>query len=193
MRSRAAACGLAALLSLSAASASTRADSGDGRSYVAIKQVGSGDKEGSGSQALVFGRRGERERILLVSKYNEDHRRNLTNIDSPLFSLDGGFVYFSTSDSSPNRSAVQQFDLRKRTVRFVTGGWALSVIRTGPYRGYLLVQKHKYHDRPQGGSYNPVFVVRPNGDSQFMVPGSDTEEGEVAVKPWLAKQGWRAW
>jgi hypothetical protein len=78
-------------------------------------------------------------------------------------------------------------------VRSVTSGTALRVIRTGPYRGYLLVQAHRYYNRPTGGSYNPVIVVRPDGHDEFVVPGSEIEEGSSAIDPWLARKGWRAW
>ena len=73
------------------------------------------------------------------------------------------------------------------------GSAAMKVIRTGPYRGYLLVQQHRYYERPEGGSYNPVFVIRPDGHKEFMVPGSGNDDGELAVEPWLAKRNWRAW
>lgn len=79
------------------------------------------------------------------------------------------------------------------TVRFVRNGTALRVMRTGPYRGYLLIQVHRYDNRPSAGSYNPVLLVRPDGHGEFIVPGSENDDGDLAIDRWLARKGWRAW
>ena len=114
-----------------------------------IQQIGVGDENGSGSQALILVNKATgTQRRLLVSRYSDDYTKNLTNLSAPLFSLDGGFIYFSSGDASPYRAAVHQMNLRTGQIRYVTTGWALSVIRTGPYRGYMLVQKHVMRDRP---------------------------------------------
>jgi hypothetical protein len=172
----------------------TAAVSPDGSLQAFIEQIGKGDEDGSGAQALklVNKRTGEKQ-TLLVSTYNGDHRLNLTGLGTPLFSLEGGYLYINSSDASPYRSAVHQVNLQTGAVRFITGGWAISVIRTGPYRGYLLVQKHLMYEPPRLGTYNPVFVIRPDGYRQMIVPGSENDDGELAVGPWLAKQGWHAW
>lgn len=171
-----------------------RANSSSGRFTATIIQIGSGAEDGTGSEALILGDTVTgRERRLLTSQYNDDFHLNLTGLANPLFSLDGGYVYFSSSDASPNRNAVHQVSLRSGVVRFIVNGFALKLIRTGPYRGYLLVQTHRYYDRPQGGSYNPVFVIRPDGHVEIMVPGSANDDGELAVEPWLARHGWHAW
>ena len=171
-----------------------RANSPDQRYAVTIVRIGAGDENGSGSQALVLSdRKRGRERRLIVSKWNADYQRNLANLSNPLFSLDGNYIYFTSSDASPNSPAVHQFDLKMNTVRFVRNGSAVRVMRTGPYRGYLLVQAHRYYDRPSGGSYNPILVVRPDGHDEFVVPGSENDDGELAIDPWLARKGWRAW
>lgn len=171
-----------------------RANSPDQRFAVTIATIGVGDQNGTGSQALVLlHRKSGRERRLLVSKWDEDYHRNLANLSNPLFSLNGNYIYFTSSDTSPNSPAVHQFDLKMNSVRFVRNGAALRVMRTGPYRGYLLVQVHRYYDLPSGGSYNPVLVVRPDGHDELVVPGSESEDGELAIDPWLARKGWRAW
>lgn len=172
---------------------STGSVSPDGRYTATILQTGVDHGDGSGSQALVIAdkRTGQVQRRL-VSQYSDDPHQNLTNLGGPMFSLDGGYVYFSGSDGTVTSSTVQQLNLKTGAVRFVVSGWALAVIRSGPYRGYLLVQQHRYYDRPTGGSYNPVFVIRPDGHEEFIVPGSDNDYGELVVQPWLAKQGWKA-
>lgn len=108
----------------------------------------------------------------------------------PTFSLDGGFVYVTESAAAPGSVSVQQIGLASGRRRRVIDGRLLSVIRTGPYRGYLLVQRHIYYHR--GGSYNPVYVVRPDARETFVVPGSENDDGETAVQPWLRRRGWTA-
>lgn len=182
------------LLSASAQAGNNSAKSSDGRYEAYIQQIGQGDEEGSGSQSVVvFDRKTDLRRTLVVSRYDDDHKKNLTGLNTPIFSLDGGYIYINTSDPSPYRSAVQQISVRTGQVRFVTAGWALSLMRTGPYRGFLLVQKHVMHTRPQGGTDNPVFLMRPDGRRELMIPNSDNETGEEAVGPWLAARGWHAW
>lgn len=97
----------------------------------------------------------------------------------------------NSSDPSPYRTAVHQIDLKTGEIRFVTTGWALSLLRSGPYRGMLLVQKHLIKDSKRGGTYNPVFVIRPDGTREFMVPDSDIR-AQDAVTPWLKAKGWAA-
>jgi hypothetical protein len=184
---------LAAILPASAQAQDT-SKSPDGLYTVSIVPNGAGDENGSDAEALVlYSTKSNLKRRLLVSKWDGDYARNLANLSKPLFSLDGGYVYFNSSDASPNSSYVHQFDLKLNAVRSICPGWALRVMRTGPYRGYLLVQTHRYWDRPEGGSYNPVFLTHPSGKKIMMVPGSDNDEGELAVDPWLTKMNWRAW
>lgn len=183
-----------ALVASSVAAASNRAISPDGKHTATILPNGAGQADGTGSEVLMLGDMASgKERRLLISRYDENRRRNLTNLSNPLFSLNGGYVYVSASDIAPVSNAVHQIDLKTGAIRFVIGGRALKVIRTGPYRGYLLVQQHRYYEKPEGGSYNPVFVIRPDGHEEFMVPGSGNDDGELAVEPWLAKRNWRAW
>lgn len=187
--------GLVLFFTTSIAQASSmQAASPDGRFAVWINSDGAGLPDGTGSQVIVLeDRQSNTERRLLVSQFHADRSRNLTNLTNPLFSLDGGFVYFTASDTSPNSRAVHQINLATGAVRFVVGGHASAVIRTGPYRGYLLVQQHRYRQGPQFGSYNPVYVIRPDGQLEFLVPGSDNDYGELAIQPWLAQRGWHAW
>lgn len=183
-----------AMLLATAAHAQDTAKSPDGVYTVSIVPHGSGDDNGSGAQALIlYSTRSNFQRQLLVSKWDSDYSRNLAGLSHPLFSLDGGYVYFNSTDASPNSGYVHQLDLKLNVVKSVCTGWILRVMRTGPYKGYLLVQTHRYWNRPEGGSYNPVFLTKPSGKRVMMVPGSDNDEGELAIDPWLTKMNWRAW
>ncbi|PZU13062.1 MAG: hypothetical protein DI606_07000 [Sphingobium sp.] len=181
------------ILAAPCAHAQDSAPSPDGRDTVAIVSVGKGDDNGSGAQALVLRSRDHGERRLLLSRWNADYGRNLANLSHPLFSPDGGAIYFSSADASPSSAYVHRFDLKTDAVTPVGPGSVLRVMRTGPYKGDLLVQTHRYRYRPEGGSYNPVFLTRPSGRRVAMIPGSDRDDGEIAVDPWLLQKKWRAW
>ena len=176
------------LLCASIARASDTAKSPDGLYSVSVVPVGKGDENGSGAQALVLSRAdGEVLRRLLTSRWNDDYSRNLASLSNPMFSLDGGYVYFNTTDASPNSGYVHQVDLKMNVIKAVCPGWGLRVMRTGPYRGYLLVQTHRYYEPPRAGSFNPVYLTHPSGKKIMLVPGSDNDDGELAIDPWLAK------
>lgn len=182
------------LLCASIARASDTAKSPDSLYSVSVVQIGEGDENGSGAQALVLSSINNNvQRRLLTSRWDGDYSRNLASLSNPMFSLDGGYVYFNSTDASPNSGYVHQFDLKMNVIKAVCPGWGLRVMRTGPYRGYLLIQTHRYYEPPRMGSYNPVYLIHPSGKKIMMVPGSDNENGELAIDPWLAKMNWRAW
>jgi hypothetical protein len=131
-------------------------------------------------------------RSLFKSEPNDEPKRNMGTFDNPRFSLDGGYVYVDATAWTTS-SAVHQINVKTGQERFVTAGWNNGIIREGPYRGYLLVGQHRYFQKPEPGSYNPVFVVRPDGEETMMVPGSDRDDGETSVAAWLEANGWSAW
>lgn len=118
-------------------------------------------------------------------------RRMLADLETPVWSLDGGFVYVLGAGWVTS-GGVHQVDVRTGSERFVIDGNSLRVIRTGPYRGMLLVGRHKYRGPPELGSYDPVDVVRPDGEVVLTVPGSDKDEGDASVAKWLKANGWTA-
>jgi hypothetical protein len=117
--------------------------------------------------------------------------------ESPQFhsqetSPDGRYLYqmvcrWVTSDF------IVRVDLQTGERRAVGAGNSLGIVRDGPYAGDLLVERHKYREGSEGGSYDPTYVVTPEGEELLMVPGSDGEAGDAAVQPWLEKNGWHAW
>ena len=129
---------------------------------------------------------------LLGSNTNNDPKLNLQSIHSPTFSLDGHFVYV-LADAWATSAAVHQVNIESGNDRFVIDGNTNKVIRSGQYRGYLLVARHKYHPPPRKGSYDPVDVVRPDGHVEFTVPGTEIDDGVDRVAPWLHQHGWDAW
>jgi hypothetical protein len=111
---------------------------------------------------------------------NNDPKLNLQSLNHPNFSLDGHFIYV-LADAWATSAAVHQVNVDTGIERFVIDGNSDAVVRTGPYRGYLLVSRHKYHPAPALGSYDPVDVVRPDGHVEFTVPGTENDDGQGHV------------
>lgn len=130
------------------------------------------------------------DRLVLMGAPHDDLKQDLQAMRHPTWSLDGGFVYVMASAWATS-DAIHQVNVRTGAHRFVIDGNSLSVIRNGPYRGMLLVSRHLYRDAPEYGSYEPSFVIRPDGHVVLKVPGSDDDD--AAVTAWLKKNGWEAW
>jgi hypothetical protein len=86
---------------------------------------------------------------------------------------------------------VQQVNVSTGQHKFVVAGALLKLIRSGPYRGYLIVGQHRYFDPPRVGSYDAAFLIRPDGHVETMIPASDQRAD--AVDDWLKARGWAAW
>jgi hypothetical protein len=130
-------------------------------------------------------------RKLIGHHDSADIKQVFVSYGGPVFSLDGGFVYV-TAQAWATSGAVHQVSLATGQEHFVIDGGCEAVIRTGPWRGYLLVQRHMYYPAPKYGSYDPTYVVRPDAKQSFIVPGTDKDDNVDHVTPWLKKNGWVA-
>ena len=128
-------------------------------------------------------------RQVFAPKRSDEPKLDMRSFDNPRWSLEGGYIYVD-ADAWVTSAAVHQIKLTTGEDRFVIDGSLLGVIRQGPYRGYLLVRRHRY--RQGGGSYDPVYLVRPDGTIIFQIDGSDSDSGEHTVPAWLNTHGWSA-
>ncbi len=101
-------------------------------------------------------------------------------------SLDGGYSYRLVDRYATSAEVVQVRRADGRT-RDVIDGNSVSVIRNGPYRGYLLVSRHKYRD---DGAYDPTDLVRPDGKVVTTLPDCDDDEDGSCARSWLDAHGW---
>ena len=116
----------------------------------------------------------------------------IINPEQAVFSLDGGFLYVN-SQMGAVTEGVHQINVTTGQHRFVIDGSVGGVIRTGPYRGYLIVGRHGYRSNPEFGAFNAAYVVRPDAKEVSMIPGSDGYGDSRFVEGWLASKGWKAW
>lgn len=83
--------------------------------------------------------------------------------------------------------AVRVADGRRRGV---IDGNSAAVLQNGPYKGYLLVERHHY--RRGGGSDDPTYLVRPDGKVVMTIAHSARDGSGKAVAQWLHSHGWQA-
>ena len=76
------------------------------------------------------------------------------------FSPDSSTLYFETS-AWVTSGAVHAVNVDGKHERFVTDGTELRIVQTGSYKGDLIVNQHRYHDK--GGSYNWDWLFTPAG------------------------------
>lgn len=181
-----------ALIATPALADDDSAISPDGRWKVSVRvdRPATSTDDGQDSLWLTDTRSGASQ-LLFRGAAAQKPERNLATFEAPRWSLDGGFVYIN-ADAWATSSAVHQINVRTGAERYVIDGWLSGVIRTGPYRGYLLVGQHRYWPAPRYGSYNPVSLYRPDGKRILMVPGSDKDDGDPSVEQWLKAKGWTA-
>ena len=129
-------------------------------------------------------------RKLLSPNPRDEAERNLESFGNPIFSLDGGYVYVE-AEAWATSHAIHQVSVATGKKHFVVGGSLHGILRNGPYRGYLVVNEHRYHPAPEFGSYDPDFIIRPDGKEILRVPGTEMNDGHDRLFDWLRIKGWR--
>jgi hypothetical protein len=104
-------------------------------------------------------------------------------------SLDGNFEYLEVC-SWPTSGQILQRRLTDGRLRPVVDGSDVRILRNGPWRGFLVVYRHKI--LAGGESFYPVSIVRHDGREMLDIPGSDTGDRGLVVEKWLRAKGWVA-
>lgn len=131
-------------------------------------------------------------RILFKPRPADDRKANMAALWNPLFSLNGGFVYVE-SEAWVTSAAIHQINVQTGAEKYVIDGSIHALVRTGPYRGYLLVQRHLYPKNPEEGAYDEVHLIRPDGKFILAIPGSKDGDPVESVDAWIKDKGWSAW
>lgn len=102
------------------------------------------------------------EKKLLVSPYFTcgDVTKVILDPHHLRFSPDSKTLYFETS-AWVTSGAVHAVNVDGKNERFVIDGDDLHIVQTGKYKGDLIVNQHRYHDK--GGSYNWDWLFTPSG------------------------------
>ncbi len=104
---------------------------------------------------------GSNAHAIVLNHEDQDSKKNLTEINNPLFALDGKAVYFQTFAWATS-NAIHIIDLNSNKQHFVTDGNSLELVPSGKYKAYLIVSKHKYY-KDKDGSYDDYWLVSPKG------------------------------
>jgi dipeptidyl aminopeptidase/acylaminoacyl peptidase len=123
-----------------------------------IVATGSGDV--SATELWIVGSDGKKPTVLIRGRDSQDPKQVIGGIAGAQFSPDGHRLYF-VSASTATSGAVHTIDLPTKKERFFTDGSGLEVVPNGDYKGYLLIQKHKYWIG--GGAYDWFWLVKPDG------------------------------
>ncbi|HEY3898045.1 MAG TPA: hypothetical protein VGM54_05490 [Chthoniobacter sp.] len=134
-----------------------------------IVATGSGDV--SATELWIVGSDGKKPTMLIQGRDSQDAKQVIGGIAGAQFSPDGRHVYF-VSASTATSGAVHVLDLATKKEWFFTDGSGLEVVPNGDYKGYLLVQKHKY--LIGGGAYDWFWLLKPDGKEVGPV-GENTE------------------
>gem|GEM_PF-798673 len=149
----------------------------DGRHVAFIRRgtaapVDAGPGAAESNQLWLVDAGGAAPRLLVDAHAEADPRRVLAGLGSPVFSPDGGTVYF-LSTAWATSEAVHAVDLADGRERFVVPGNSVDVMPAGEYAGDLVVNQHRYW--LAGGSYDWFWLFAPDGSDQGPV-GPDDED-----------------
>jgi hypothetical protein len=111
-------------------------------------------------------------RRLVAPAAGRTPERTLAGLWDVVFSPDSRTVYF-LSPAWATSSAVHAVEVATGRERYVTPGNSLAVVPRGRYRGYLIVQQHRYF--LGGGSYDWTWLLTPGGHD--VGPIGETEAG----------------
>jgi Tol biopolymer transport system component len=97
---------------------------------------------------------------LVQSHVDNDPKKNLTNMNTLMFSNDGMAIYF-LSEAWVTSNALHKFDLRTQKQSYITDANDITLPTKGKYAGYLVVNKHEYVQG--GGSVDRDWLISPSG------------------------------
>lgn len=103
---------------------------------------------------------GSGKRRLTTVSPSDDPESDLSWVNHPVFSPDGGTLYFMAR-AWVTSNAIHALELASGKQRFLCDGNSLDVIAAGRLAGHLIVEKHKYW--PNGPSYDAKWLVSPQG------------------------------
>ena len=119
----------------------------------------------------LIGADGSNAHRVLRGHADDEPRRSVAGIGSPSFSPDGRVVYFMSAGWVTS-SGIHAIGVDGGALHFVTDGNSLEVIRSGKYRGYLIVNKHDYNDQ---GAYDAFWLVSPSGQKIQNIGENDVD------------------
>jgi hypothetical protein len=167
----------------------------DGKLAAFIRQEPTGDPDpeyaNAGALWLRDCRTGHESRLMPAIHVTSDNN-GWSDLDSPVFSLDGRVLYVS---GAPGADYLTIFRVDPTTGKYAVVAHAelFGIMRTGPYRGDILATQHtalySKVDQDGYGGY-PYYIFDPQGRVLRYIGGSQTWD-DKRLRRWLKGQGWQ--
>lgn len=122
--------------------------------------------------------------LFLPSEINVNYDGKITSFyspRSPIFSLDGNFIYFEAGHWATS-SALHAANIKTKEIQFVSPSNGFWIVPQGEYAGNLIVRKHKYFSA--GGSYDAYWLINSKGEEINPV-GADEQSVETFINTGL--------
>lgn len=104
------------------------------------------------------------ERLLVANNFNCNAlEQQITDPSNLQFSPDSNTVYFVAS-AWVTTGAVHGVNINGKNLRYILPGNSLEVVPKGDYKGYLIVNQHRYFIG--GGSFDWFWVFTPEGKEE---------------------------
>jgi len=115
-----------------------------------------------GNEIWIYNLKTKSKRLLVANNFSCNHpSKKIVDPKGLQFSPDGKTLYFLTS-AWPTSNAIHSVNIDGKNLRFVTDGNEYHIVRSGPYRGDLIVNQHRYRFHPMG-SYDWDWLFTPTG------------------------------
>jgi dipeptidyl aminopeptidase/acylaminoacyl peptidase len=122
---------------------------------------------------------GGNARAIVQHHEDDDVKKNITEINNPLFALNSKALYFQSAAWATS-NAIHLYDLKTDKHHFITDGNSLELVPKGKYKNYLIVSKHKYYKK-RDGSYEDFCLVSPKG-KEIKSLGEQQEQVNTFIK-----------
>ncbi|EBJ6950738.1 hypothetical protein DYJ22_09245 [Salmonella enterica] len=119
----------------------------------------------------------EKKSTLLTTKHSEKPEKELSGFSNLILSPDNNTLYFHT-DAWVTSPAIYKMDLKTYKPHYIVDGYLHCLVRTGKYKGDLIVSQHRYY--VQGGTYNPISLFTPQGKKLGVVGDDHTTNAGIA-------------
>jgi hypothetical protein len=118
-----------------------------------------------GNQILIYDIATKKERLLVASNFQcYKPERQIIDPSELTFSPDSKTLYFLTSAWTTS-GALHGINIDGTHQRYIAPANSLEVITKGTYKGYFIINEHRYFV-PPSGSYDWYWLVSPNGKNE---------------------------
>jgi len=109
------------------------------------------------------------------------------DLSTPTFDDQSAEVYFSAAPADGDTPGIFAAAVTEPRVRSVSEGVSVTIVRNGPYRGDLLVERGDTR-------LTADFLIHPDGREVMEIPSAGPQaNGEESSEAWLNAHGWQAW